>query len=78
MIEKPVLHGGLVTLRPLTKDDADTMFAAADNAEINRLTGTTETATLEQYRTHYARLLEAQNRVDYAIIPKKSPDTVIG
>lgn len=78
MIEKPTLHGDLITLRPLTKDDADTMFAASDNAEVNRLTGTTETATLEQYRAHYARLLEAQDRVDYAIIPKELSETVVG
>lgn len=78
MLEKPVLEGRLITLRPLTEKDADVMFAAADNAEVNRLTGTTQTATLEQYRTHYARLLAAQDRVDYAIIPNEKPEKVVG
>ena len=77
MLEKPILQSDLITLRPLIKDDADTMFAEVDNAEVNRLTGTTEKATLEQYRAHYARLLGAQDRVDYAIIPNEL-GTVVG
>ena len=67
-----------MTLRPLNADDAEVIFEAADNAEVNRLTGTTQIATLEQYRAHYARVMEAQDRVDYAIIPSKSPEALAG
>ena len=72
-MNKPVLQGKTITLRPLRAQDADVIFAYTD-PEVNRLTGTTENHTLEQYRTHYASLENAQDRADYAIITKPSDE----
>ena len=48
MLEKPVLYGEIITLRPIVKEDAPGMFAALDDAESMRLTGTQATFTFEQ------------------------------
>lgn len=73
MIEKPVLTGRRVTLRPITPDDAPAMFAALDDAEGMRLTGTQQTFTLAQVRQHCVRVAAADDRADYAITLPDDP-----
>lgn len=67
MLEKPILTGSRVVLRPITPADAPAMFASLDDAESMRLTGTQQTFTLEQVRQHCERVAAADDRVDYAI-----------
>lgn len=74
-MDKSVLEGERVTLRPLTAQDADVIFAFNDS-EVSRLTGTTKNHTLEHYRSHYASLKTATDRADYAIISET--DELVG
>ena len=66
-MEKPTLKGKNITLRPITKADAQAMFAGVNEPEGSRLTGTTATFTFEQVEAHCARVFEADDRVDLAI-----------
>lgn len=77
MLEKPLLHGERVTLRPITADDAAAMFAALDDTESMRLTGTQESFTRAQVADFCARVAVADDRADYAITLKGDP-TYIG
>ena len=70
MLDKPILHGSTITLRPIIKDDASAMFSTLADEESMRLTGTQQTFTFEQVEQHCARLLAADDRVDYAITLK--------
>ncbi len=76
MKNQPILHGDTVTLRPIRAEDADALFETDE--VVNRLTGSHETFTLEQVQAHYARVAEADDRVDYAITLKEEPDVVVG
>jgi RimJ/RimL family protein N-acetyltransferase len=67
MLEKPILTGSTVTLRPIVVEDAPAMFASLDDAESMRLTGTQQTFTFEQVQQYCAGLLAADDRADYAI-----------
>ena len=67
MLEKPILTGSSVTLRPIVTEDAPAMFASLDDEESRRLTGTQQTFTFEQVQQYCAGLLAAEDRVDYAI-----------
>lgn len=78
MKEQPVLHGETIFLRPIVADDAEAIFAQFGHPEVDRLTGTTETFTLPQVRAFYARVGADPDRVDYAIVPKASPDQIVG
>ena len=73
MIPTPTLVGPVVTLRPITVDDAPAMFAALDDAESNRLTGTQESFTFEQVEAHCARVHAADDRHDFAITRTGDP-----
>ncbi len=64
---KPVLHGERITLRPVTADDADVMFAGLEDEESNRLTGTHEIFTAKRVEKHCAMVAAAEDRWDYAI-----------
>ena len=48
MLDKPVLRGQNVMLRPITAEHAEAMFAGLSDGEAMRLTGTQEAFTLEQ------------------------------
>lgn len=74
MLNKPVLRGREVTLRPIAVADAPAMFASLADAESLRLTGTHQTFTLEQVEAHCARVAEADDRADYAITRGDDPD----
>ena len=73
MISKPILRGKLITLRPLTKADAQDMFAALSDEESMRLTGTQASYTLEQVEAFCERIANSSDRVDYAITLKDNP-----
>lgn len=78
MLNKPILHGETILLRPLIPEDAETLFASFADEEGKRLTGTHQTFTLEQVQAHYARVADADDRADYAIVPKDEPDLLLG
>ncbi len=77
-LPKPTLSGKLINLRPLVKADAPFAYKTySEDKEGNRLTGTKRTFTLEGVEKFFSRLLEANNRIDYAITLKDDP-TYIG
>lgn len=78
MLEKPILQGETVILRPLNAEDAEVFFAALSDKDINHLTGTYETFTFWQLKEHYARITNAGDRADYAITSKENPSMVLG
>lgn len=73
MIEKPILTGANVILRPIVKEDAAGMFAALADEDGMRLTGTQATFTFEQVEAFCARLLADPDRLDYAITLPDDP-----
>lgn len=64
---KPVLRGGNVVLRPITRDDAGAMFAGLSDREAIRLTGTRASFAIGDIDAHCARVAVADDRWDYAI-----------
>ncbi|MEM7736042.1 MAG: GNAT family protein [Deinococcota bacterium] len=78
MLEKPVMHADTITLRPLTGADAPAMFAGFGDKEVDRLTGTQDTFTLEQVQAYYTRIETADDRADYAIVLKDDPSQLLG
>ncbi|MCA9918737.1 MAG: GNAT family N-acetyltransferase [Anaerolineales bacterium] len=77
MLDKPILTGERVILRPITVDDAQAMFASLSDAESMRLTGTQQTFTFEQVQQHCQRVSQAEDRADYAIT-RKEDGTYVG
>jgi RimJ/RimL family protein N-acetyltransferase len=77
MLEKPVLIGKVVTLRPINKSDAPHMFAALSDEESMRLTGTQQSYSLEQVEKFCKAVSVADDRADYAITINGDP-TYIG
>lgn len=67
MIEKPILIGNTIRLRPITVDDAPQMFAALSDEESMRLTGSQTDFTFEQVERFCERVSQANDRADYAI-----------
>lgn len=63
----PTLNGELVTLRPIRADDADAMWEMLDDAEGNRLTGTTGQFTRAQVDEWCATVADRDGRHDWAI-----------
>ncbi len=76
-LSKPNISGTLINLRPIVEADAQSMFDSISDEEGRRLTGTKGTFTLEGTKKFCARLLDAKDRVDYAITLKDDP-TYIG
>lgn len=66
-MDKPVLRGELVTLRPIRADDADAMWEMVDDPESTRLTGTTATFTRDQVDRWCAEVAGRDGRIDWAI-----------
>jgi RimJ/RimL family protein N-acetyltransferase len=73
MLEKPSLKGDKIILRPLTVADAIPMFASLSDAESMRLTGTQQIFTMEQVQQHCQRVVNADDRADFAITLKDDP-----
>ena len=67
MVEKPILRGERVVLRPIVAEDAAAMFAALGDEESNRLTGTQDQFTLAQVESFCQKIAVAEDRFDYAI-----------
>ena len=67
MLEKPILRGERVILRPIVAEDAQAMFASLADEESMRLTGSQQDFTFEQVEEYCKRLLTADDRADYAI-----------
>ncbi len=78
MLDKPILKGETVFLRPIQASDAEPMYHALSDQETNRLTGTHETFTLAQVQAFCARIAEADDRADYAIVLKENPAVILG
>lgn len=78
MLEKPILQGDTIFLRPLGPDDAETIFASLSDEESMRLTGTQQSFTLEQVQAFYAKVPDADDRIDYAIVLKDGSDLMVG
>ncbi len=74
MLEKPVLVGEKVVLRPISVDDASAMFASLSDVESMRLTGTQQSFTYEQVEQYCQRITEADDRVDFAITLHDDPN----
>lgn len=66
-LDKPVLDGPLVRLRPLGLDDASALFEGLQDPEANRLMGLRAAFTLEDVQRHCRWVETAEERVDYAI-----------
>lgn len=73
MLEKPLLRGTKVLLRPIDQGDADAMFASLKDEEAMRLTGTQESFSLAQTRAFCDRVSTADDRADYAICLPDNP-----
>ena len=78
MLDKPILQGEAITLRPLSNNDAEVIFASFSDTEVTYLTGTYQTFTLDQVKTHYSQIVDANDRVDYAITSKEDSSVVLG
>lgn len=68
--EKPTLRGSLITLRPVER--ADAVELARTDPETDRLTGTTETFTLERLEEWYATRGSQTDRIDWSIVENAS------
>jgi RimJ/RimL family protein N-acetyltransferase len=66
-MDKPVLKGELVVLRPIRADDADAMWDMVNDPEGTRLTGTVAAFTREQVDAWCAGLAARDGRIDWAI-----------
>jgi RimJ/RimL family protein N-acetyltransferase len=79
---KPVLTGSLVTLRPVTADDAETMVEIFADPDVGRLTGSVhssrpqEAMPIESARRWYGSRADADDRLDLAIIDRATGDLV--
>lgn len=66
-MEKPVLRGEMVVLRPVHGGDADGVWDLVNDAEGNRLTGTTRTFTRVEVDEWCASVADRPGRIDWAI-----------
>ncbi len=67
--DKPTIVGERVVLRPLTVDDADSLFASMDE-ESARLTGTHRTFTLDELREWAGSRAATTDRLDLSIVER--------
>jgi RimJ/RimL family protein N-acetyltransferase len=66
-MDKPVLRGEMLVLRPVRADDAPGLWDLVNDPEGNRLTGTTATFTYEQVEQWCASVGERDDRIDWAV-----------
>ena len=66
-MDKPVLRGEMVVLRPIRADDTAAMWDLVNDPEGMRLTGTTSEFTREQIESWCATVSARPDRVDLAI-----------
>ncbi len=73
MLDKPILKGKTIALRPITAEDAEAIFAGLGDEEALKLTGTQENFTLAQVRAFCACVAGADDRLDYAVTLSDDP-----
>lgn len=73
-MDKPVLRGELVVLRPIRAEDADGMWEMVNDPDGRRLTGTTARFTREQIDEWCASVAAREGRVDLAITTHDSDE----
>ena len=73
MLEKPILTGFKIILRPMMADDAPAMFASLADEESMRLTGSQQAFAFEQVQQFCQKLYKADDRADYAITRRRWP-----
>jgi RimJ/RimL family protein N-acetyltransferase len=66
-VDKPVLRGELVVLRPVREDDAEAMWEMLTDAEGTRLAGITRKVTWEETQAWCAGVGQVADRIDWAI-----------
>lgn len=66
-VDKPVVRGDRVVLRPIVAGDAASMWADLDDEEANRLTATREQFTREQIERWCATRGDQDDRLDMAV-----------
>lgn len=66
--EKPTITGALVTLRPVTAEDADAMWEMVNDPEGRELTATTATFSRAQTDDWYASRGTADERLDLVVV----------
>lgn len=69
-----MIQGEKVTLRPYRMSDAEALLRSMDDTEINRLTGTHQTFTLEQIQRYIENFENADDRVGFIIADPQSDD----
>lgn len=67
---KPTLVGELVTLRPMTVDDAEAMWESVNDAEGRNLTGTTASFSREEIDAWCASRADQDERLDLTIVER--------
>ena len=76
MLEKPILTGSKIILRPINTEDAAAMFQSLSDKESMRLTGTQQSFTFEQVQQYCQTIQTADDRVDFAITLKNNPQYI--
>lgn len=74
--DKPTITGDLVVLRPVGAADAPALLSATLDPEVNRLTGTHTTFSLEELERWYASRAEQHDRLDLAIVERSTGECV--
>jgi RimJ/RimL family protein N-acetyltransferase len=73
-MEKPTLQGEMIVLRPLRASDADALWESVNDAEGNRLTGTTQQFTRQQIDDWCATISSVDGRIDLAVTANGSDE----
>lgn len=68
MPDGAILTSQRLTLRPIRASDAQAMFAHINDLELGRLTGSTSPFSRAEVAYHCARVEQATDRLDYAIL----------
>ncbi len=71
----PTLRGLGLVLRPVRADDAAALYAATQDPQNMRLTGSPAAFSLEQLQAHYARVADNDDRYDFAITRSDDPSS---
>ncbi|WP_456846130.1 GNAT family N-acetyltransferase [Cellulomonas sp. P5_C6] len=73
-MEKPTLQGEMIALRPIRASDADALWESVNDAEGNRLTGTTQVFTRKQIDDWCATISSVEGRIDLAVTANGSDE----
>ena len=73
-MEKPTLQGEMIVLRPIRASDADGMWESVNDADGNRLTGTTQVFTRQEIDDWCATISSVDGRIDLAVTANASDE----